>query len=53
MTEENKPESIESTEWEAKEYIGKELKRKGKNDNGEWKLFKLKFATGREYPFRS
>ena len=40
-----------TTVWDAKMYLGKELKKQGKNDNGEWKLFTLKFEAGGQYPF--
>jgi len=42
MVEENK-----EKKFEILKYIGKELKR----DGGEWKIFRLKFDAGRQYPF--
>jgi len=48
MTEEKKQ---EETIWEAKEYVGKELKKKGSKDGKDWELWTLKFATGGQYPF--
>lgn len=48
MTEEKKD---VTQEYIHREYVGKELKKKGEKDGKEWKLFQLKFEVGREYPF--